>query len=168
MSASPEAGAMSASREAAAMSAGAAAERPLDDGAFLAAFEACALPESAFHHRDHIRLAFLMLREAPLAAALERFVAGLRRFAAHLGKAGLYHETITWAYFFLIHERLRRADEESPSGAVSWADFAAANPDLFVWQPSILAAYYREETLRSDLARASFLLPDRLAAAPSP
>jgi len=134
----------------------------MNDRDFLAAFESCALPEDRFHHRDHIRLAWLMLQEAPLAAALLRFTAGLRRFAASLGKAGLYHETITWAYFFLIHERMRRA------AAPTWEEFAAANPDLLTWRPSILGAYYREETLRSELARATFVLPDRLAPPAAP
>lgn len=142
----------------------------MNDREFLAAFEGGTLPEEAFHHRDHIRLAWLMLQEAPLAAALPRFTAGLQRFAARHGKAGLYHETITWAYFFLIHERMRRGApgaRQPAAAAATWEEFAAANPDLLTWRPSILGAYYREETLRSDLARASFVLPDRLAAPPS-
>jgi hypothetical protein len=133
----------------------------MDDREFLAAFEGGTLPEEAFHHRDHIRLAWLMLGEAPLGEALARFTAGLRRFAARHGKAGLYHETITWAYVFLIHERMRRGEP------ATWEEFAVANPDLLTWRPSILGAYYREETLRSDLARRSFVLPDRLAS-PAP
>ena len=137
----------------------------MDDREFLAAFEGGTLAEENFHHRDHIRLAWLMLREAPLGEALARFTAGLRRFAERHGKAGLYHETITWAYVFLIHERMRRGGGE---GEATWEAFAAANPDLLTWRPSILGAYYREETLASDLARRSFVLPDRLAAPPSP
>jgi hypothetical protein len=136
----------------------------VNDQEFLAAFEGDTLPEDGFHHRDHIRLAWLMLREAPLDAALARFTAGLKRFAARHGKAGLYHETITWAYFFLIHERQRRDPDEE----TTWEAFAAANPDLLTWRPSILGAYYREETLRSDLARESFVLPDRLAPPAAP
>lgn len=126
----------------------------MGDRAFLAAFEGGTLPEEGFHHRDHIRLAWLMLREAPLGEALARFAAGLKRFAARHGKAGLYHETITWAYVFLIHERMRRGE------AATWEEFAAANPDLLTWRPSILGAYYREETLASDLARHKFVLPE--------
>src|SRR5262249_24898756 len=112
-------------------------EDAMTDAAFLAAFEDGSLPEERFHHRDHIRWAWLRRCAEPLAAALARFTAGLRRFAARHGKAGLYHETITWAYFFLIHERMQRGAE------ASWEEFAAANPDLFTWRPSILAAYYR-------------------------
>lgn len=130
----------------------------LDDRAFLEAFESATLPESAFRHADHVRLAWLYLKRLPPAEALARFSEGLRRFAAALGKAGLYHETITWAYLLLIRERMERGGP-----AQSWQDFSAANPDLLAWKPSILGAYYREETLRSELARRVFVLPDRLA-----
>ena len=134
-------------------------ELELDDHAFLAAFESATLPEQCFRHRDHVRAAWLLLREVPPAAALARFTEALKRFAASLGKAQLYHETITWAYMLLINERMRRDGQTQ-----CWRDFAAANPDLLTWRPSILESYYREETLRSDLARAVFVLPDRVSA----
>jgi hypothetical protein len=128
-----------------------------DEQEFLDAFESGTLPEGAFHHRDHVRLAWLYLRRLPPAAALAKFSDGLRRFAASIGKSGLYHETITWAYLLLIRERMEREDPRQ-----SWAEFAQRNPDLLTWKPSILDAYYRRETLESDLAREVFLLPDRL------
>ena len=128
------------------------------DQEFLDAFESGTLPERAFHHRDHVRLAWLYLRRMPPAAALAKFSDGLRRFAASAGKSGLYHETITWAYLLLIRERMERAGPQQ-----SRAEFARSNPDLLTWRPSILDAYYRRETLESDLARKVFLLPDRLA-----
>jgi hypothetical protein len=126
-----------------------------DDEDFIARFEDCTLPGTAFHHRDHVRLAWLFLRRAPLLTALTRFTEGLKRFAQANGQPGLYHETITWAYLFLVHQRMAigPADE-------SWDGFTARNPDLLTWRPSILATYYREETLASELARRVFLLPD--------
>jgi len=130
----------------------------MEDRVFLAAFEAGTLPEELFRHRDHVRAAWLLLREEPPAAALARFSAALKRFAAVHGKARLYHETITWAYLLLIRERMGR----SATGG-DWEAFARENPDLLTWRPSILNAYYRQETLQSDLARSVFLLPDRLA-----
>jgi hypothetical protein len=125
-----------------------------DDRAFLAAFESCALAAEAFHHRDHVRVAWLYLHELPAPAALERFTSALRRFAETYGHPGLYHETITWAYLVLIRERMER------SAGTTFEEFAAAHPDLLTWKPSILARYYREETLGSELARRVFLLPD--------
>lgn len=126
------------------------------DAEFVAAFESCALPNTEFHHADHIRLAWVYLRELPLLEALERFRSGLQRFAAHNGVPGLYHETITWAYLLLIHERMQRAE-----ATADFASFRRLHPDLFAWKPSLLDAYYRPETLGSDLARRVFVLPDR-------
>ena len=64
-------------------------------------FENDAIAEGAFHHVDHVRLAFAYLCEYPALPALERFVTALKRFAAARGKAQLYHETITHAYLLL-------------------------------------------------------------------
>jgi hypothetical protein len=120
------------------------------DEELLAAFESSALAPEEFRHAEHVRVAWLCLRRAPLIGALARFTDGLKRLAASFGKPELYHETITWAYLFLINQRLGPPDEP-------WAEFAARNPDLF---STVLAAYYRDEILRSPLARRTFVLPD--------
>jgi len=143
------------------------------DAEFVAAFESCALPNTEFHHADHIRLAWIYLRELPLVEALERFRGGLKRFAAHHGVPGLYHETITWAYLLLIHERMERSASSrcaSSDPAADFATFRRLHPDLFAWKPSLLEAYYRPETLGSELARRVFVLPDRgiMASASAP
>jgi hypothetical protein len=122
-------------------------------------FEDGSLPSTEFHHRDHVRLAWLYLQEEPVLGALTRFTEGLKRFAARNGHAGLYHETITWAYFFLIHERMARSEKGG-----TWEEFAERNSDLFTWKPSVLESYYREETLGSPLAKRVFVLPDRTTA----
>lgn len=118
-------------------------------------FEADALPEDSFHHADHVRLAFAYLSEYAPLEALEKFGAALKRFAAARGKSQLYHETITHAYFFLIRERMARGT----SG--NWDEFAQNNADLLTWKDGILSRYYSEVTLKSDLARAVFVFPDR-------
>ncbi len=133
----------------------------MNDSAFLEAFEAGTLVPEAFHHRDHVRAAWLLLRRAAPAEAMARFTKALREFAGRVGKPGLYHETVTWAYLVLIHERMARG----PAGEAFDA-FAVRNADLLTWRPSILDRYYRPETLQSDLARRVFLLPDRLEPAP--
>lgn len=119
-------------------------------------FEDGTLPPSDFHHRDHVRLAWLYLNEEPPLAALARFTEGLKRFASRNGAEGLYHETITCAYLLLIHERKARAE-----AGETWEEFAARNPDLLTWKPSVLDRYYREETLASELAKRVFVMPDR-------
>ena len=129
----------------------------LNDEEFVRQFEACTLPAECFHHRDHVKLAWLYLQRHSLLETVQKFSEGIKRFAAAHGKSDLYHETITWAYVFLIHERRQRA-----GGEQSWEAFGAVNPDLMNWQTSILKSLYREETLRSELARRIFIFPDRI------
>ncbi len=128
----------------------------MHEAEFISAFESCTLPSGQFHHADHVRLAWLYLRDKPFAAALDAFCSGLRRFATANGKPGLYHETITWAYLLLIRERRERMAREH-----SWEEFCAANADLLSWKESILKRYYTDATLKSDFARRIFVLPDR-------
>ncbi len=118
-------------------------------------FERGGIPNDAFHHADHVRLAFAYLCQHPVLDALNRFSSALKAFATAHGKAQLYHETITCAYFFLIHERM------AASEGATWEEFARDNPDLFRWKDGILNRYYRDATLKSDLARKLFLLPDK-------
>lgn len=118
-------------------------------------FESDTLP-GEFHHADHVRLAFAYLSEYPALEALERFCAGLKRYAAARGKAGRYHETITYSLFFLIRERMVR------TGALEWEAFRLENSDLFHWKDGILSRYYEQSTLASDFARSVFVLPDKL------
>ena len=126
----------------------------MTDREFVEAFESCTLDPSTFHHREHVRLAWIYLGESSLVDALARFARSLKRFATNAGSEGLYHETITFAFLFLIHERMQR------SAASTFDAFATANEDLFAWKPSILDRYYSAETLQSELARRTFVMPD--------
>ena len=118
-------------------------------------FENDAVPEDSFHHADHVRLAFAYLCEYPVLQALEKFASALKRFAAARGKTQLYNETITCAYLFLIRERMVCCE------GADWEEFARQNPDLLIWKDGVLSRYYREATLKSDLARRVFVLPDK-------
>lgn len=111
---------------------------------------------NGFHHADHVRVAFAYIAQYPFLEAVARFSAALKRFAAAQGKPQLYHETITWAYLILIRERCARAGR-----AQTWEEFAERNPDLLIWKGGVLKTLYRQETLDSDLARQTFVLPDR-------
>ena len=112
------------------------------------------LPADQFHHRQHLQVAWMFIRKYGMPAALAEFSTAIKRFADAKGATGLYHETITWAFLLLMSERQARCQ------ATSWEDFAAANPDLLSWKPSILEQYYSSEILKSDLARQVFVFPD--------
>ena len=128
----------------------------MTDDELIQQFENCTLPLECFHHEEHVRVAFLYLREHSVLGVLERFSDSLKRFAGRHGKERLYHETITWAYLLLIRERMIRAGTEQ-----TWTEFRADNTDLLDREKSVLRRYYQEETLGSELARRTFVLPDR-------
>jgi hypothetical protein len=124
---------------------------------FIERFEQGAISGENFHHRDHVYLAFGYLNRYPVLQALEKFSNAVKAFAAAHGKSQLYHETITFAYLFLINERMAR------SKTAGWAEFAECNPDLMIWKDGSLSGYYHEATLQSELARKVFLLPDKIS-----
>jgi hypothetical protein len=94
----------------------------MTDDDLLAGFEACTLAE--FHHADHVRVAWLYLRQ---------FVTGLQRFAAANGAAQKYDDALTCRYLARIAECMR--------GETTWDEFAAANPDLLVWKKAAYEAF---------------------------
>jgi len=127
----------------------------MTDAQLIQHFENDTLSADSFHHADHVRLAFAYLSHYRALEALGKFATALKRYAAARGKAQLYNETITHAYFFLIRERMARFPSRE------WDEFAVQNSDLLIWKDGILGRYYREGTLQSELARTVFVFPDR-------
>ena len=132
----------------------------MTDAEFISAFENGSLPNGSFHHRDHVRMAFLYLRRYSPLEAIQHFSASLARFAAANGKPQLYNETITCFYMLLIRERMDRL----PPGH-GWAEFRAAHPDLFGYPKALLERYYPGEAAFSAEAKTRFLLPHSAAPA---
>lgn len=114
------------------------------------------LPAEQFHHAQHLEVAWLFVQRHGMPSALTEFTSAIKRFADAKGATGLYHETITWAFLLLI------ADRQARKPATTFAAFAADNADLLSWKPSILDRYYSKDLLSSELARRSFLMPDRV------
>src|SRR2546421_10044544 len=63
------------------------------DEQFLAAFEAGQIANQDFHHRDHLRLAWIQIRRLWLPGASEAVTAAIQQFAGRHGHADRYHET---------------------------------------------------------------------------
>jgi len=126
----------------------------MEDLESILRFENGTLRNENFHHYDHIKMAWLYLNRYPVLEALGKFSEALKRFATAHGKPDLYHQTITWSYIFIIHERRERSGNEQ-----TWEEFATNNVDLFEWRGGILDSYYDSETLWSDFARKVFVFP---------
>ena len=128
----------------------------MNDDEFLAAFEACALDE--FHHRDHIKVAYLYLRRHPLDEAIAKVRTGLQALAvawnapvADLERG--YHETMTQEWVRLVHVTL------SDCGMAESADaFCDQQPQLM--QKTHLQLFYSRERLMTQEAKREFVEPD--------
>ncbi len=131
------------------------AAAPLTDQEFAEAFETCRLPNERFHHRDHLRLAWIYLQRYGARDAPARIGESIRRYAAYHGKPEKYHETVTIAWLWL----LTQASEYC--GTASFAELLAASPELL--DKNTLHRYYSPELLASETARTQFVPPDRKA-----
>ncbi len=125
----------------------------LGDAAFIRAFETCELSNEAFHHRDHIRLAFIYLRQYGEFEAQRRIAAGIRKFAARHGKSDKYHETITLTWLRLVADAMRSV----PVNA-GFEELTRARPELL--DQTTLHKFYSSAALASDAARAGWMEPD--------
>lgn len=126
----------------------------MSDDEFLATLEQCTLPESEFGHDQHVRLAYLLLRQHDLYSTMRLARMRLGNYAASLGRADRYHETITMAFVVAIHARIEESGDRG-----SWAAFAAENPDLL--DKSFLYRHYGRHELGAPGARRYFVLPVR-------
>lgn len=129
----------------------------MGDDEFLRQFESGAWPAEDWHHRQHVKVAYLYLRSYPPNEAISRMRSGIRAYnAVHQVPDSLtsgYHETITLAWMRLVQAALR---ESGP----------AKNADAFVDMHSQLACkrtlllYYSRERIMSADAKRQFVEPD--------
>jgi hypothetical protein len=134
----------------------------LSDRAFAEAVEICEMPNEYFHHLDHVRLAWIYLRELPEEDAMERMARTLKRFAAHNGRPERYHHTRTLAWMQLVVAAAR-----TTPAIQTFAEFIAAHPHLSDQQT--LLRHYSKNLLDSPDARTGWVGPDlRSLPAPAP
>jgi len=129
----------------------------MSDEDFVRAFEAQRWPLEQWHHRDHVRLAYLLLRAGSFEQAGQRLRTGIR---AHNAAHGIvdsptqgYHETMTMAWLRLVACVLDEYGPE-PTGEA----FCEAHPELS--QKKTLRLFYSRERFMSAAARAAFVEPD--------
>lgn len=122
------------------------------DQAFLAALEGGSLNPAEFGHRGHLRAGFLYLRRHDFPGACVAMKRAIQSFAATLGKATLYHETLTIAYLALMAERLI---EEPPE--LGFDHFLERYPELL--SREYFERYYPKGALEGLEAKATFVLP---------
>ncbi len=107
---------------------------------------------AGFAHREHVRMAFEMLRRHDFTETALHFSRVLRSMARGAGKPQAFHQTVTIAFLALIAERLDGGDWQD------FADFEHGNPDLM--DKGVLQRWYGPERLASERARRTFVLPE--------
>lgn len=119
----------------------------MTDAEFLRAFEDTTL--EPFHHRDHLRVTWLYLRQYGESGTRNRLGPAILRYAAARNGAAKYHETITQAWIHLVSQA-RAADFEA---------MLTEHPHLL--DKNLLNRYYSAALLQSPEARERWVDPDR-------
>jgi len=122
----------------------------MTDEEFLQAFEECTLEE--FHHADHIRMAWLYLRQFGYEIGSAKVKEGIKRFAAAKNATTLYHETITEFWIRLVQHVI----ENHP--AETFEEFFASFPPLQDTKSIFL--HYTKDFLMGANARIKWVEPD--------
>lgn len=128
----------------------------MNDDEFVEAFLSGSLPPAQFHHRDHLRLAWVLVRQQGTEAASHTITAGIRRFAAAHGQAEKYHETITRFWVRIVGHMASACPE-----IADFSTFLATFPQLL--DKDLPYRHWRRETMGSAAARARWVEPDLFA-----
>jgi hypothetical protein len=128
-----------------------------DDDKFLEQFESKTLPLEEWHHKQHIKVAYLYLRKFPFDKAMERMRAGVKAFNAAKGIPEAldrgYHETMTQAWLRLVYFTL------CEYGAAESAE-AFYERSEHLTQKKTLRFFYTREVFMSWQAKKEFVEPD--------
>jgi hypothetical protein len=113
--------------------------------------ERCLLAKEEFHHRDHLTVAVVYLYAADPETAMDRMRSSLKRFAAHHGVTGLYHETLTRFWLLQVERTLDRSECLKQSVSKVRDKFSDKN---------LASEYYSRERIESKEAKETWLEPD--------
>jgi hypothetical protein len=129
----------------------------MNDDAFIQQFEACSFPFDQWHHRAHVKLAYLYLTRYGFDTAATKLRNGIRAYnAAHNvpdQPASGYHETITQFWLRIVETTVQQYGQR-PS-ADGFFDF---HPQLS--QKKNHRLFYSPGLFMSPKAKREFVGPD--------
>lgn len=128
----------------------------MTDDDFVSAFLHGSLPPQQFHHRDHLRLTWCLVRRDGEKAATSEIATGIREFATRHGQAGKYHETLTRFWIRIVGHMVAARPE-----IADFETFLAAFPQLL--DKNLPYRHWRRETMWDAAARQAWVAPDLLA-----
>jgi len=122
----------------------------MTDQEFLHAFESGRIPPAEFHHRDHLRLAWVQVRKLGAEQAAGAVAEGIERFAGAHGQHRLYHETLTRFWVRIVAHCSQPTFE------------ATLERHPMLLSKDLPLRHWSRDALFSDAARAAWLEPDLL------
>lgn len=128
-----------------------------DDETLLTQFEAATWPLKEWHHRQHIKIAYLYLRQHPFDVAAQKMRTGLLAYnAANHVPDGLdrgYHETMTQAWMRLVYLTLCEFGPSESADA-----FVDKHTQLLSKRAPLF--FYSRDRIMSAEAKRQFIAPD--------
>ena len=123
-----------------------------EDDAFVNAFSTGQIPNWGFHHRDHLRLAWVQIQRLGLDLASTFVTESIRHFAAHHGAADRYNETMTRFWMRVVAMAIRLHP------ALPFEDLLAAEPHLL--DKTLVFRHWSRERIGAADTRARWVEPD--------
>ena len=129
----------------------------ISDEAFLEQFETGAWPLEDWHHRQHIKVAYLYLSKYPFHTAMDRIRERIKAYnnlhnIPDMPTSG-YHETMTQAWMRLVYLTLRQYGPAESADA-----FFERSPQLS--EKKILRLFYSPDVFMSPRAKFEYVEPD--------
>lgn len=125
-----------------------------DDLQYLDRFESFQINPAEFHHREHLRIAYVLIVKYGVEEAFSRIRSDILGFLDHLGAGDAkYHETITYAWLLVVQHFMQISGR-----AHNFESFLQKNDMLL--DPSILNNHYSKALLASGEAKKHYVEPD--------
>ena len=123
-----------------------------EDDAFVDAFHSGQIANQNFHHRDHLRLAWVQINRLGLERASEVVTSGIRHFATTHGSADRYHDTMTRFWLRVVGMGIHHHPN------LAFEELLVAEPHLL--DKGLPFRHWSRDTMASDSAKRSWVEPD--------
>jgi len=131
--------------------------RCMNDDVFVQQFESCAFPFDQWHHRAHVKLAYIYLVRLGFDGAARKLRQGIRAFNAANKVPDEptrgYHETLTMFWLHLLQMTLQEYGRRATAD-----DFFDFHPQL--GEKKIHRLFYSADLFMTERAKREFVEPD--------
>ena len=128
----------------------------MTDQEFLQAFASARLQPDQFDHKAHLKLAYLMLKDHPKKEAAYKVGSLIKDYTISWGATDKYHHTLSLAAVYVVVHFMERKP------GLSFEETLQCFPRLLDEFQGLIGHHYSQELLKSEEAKKSFFLPDKI------